>query len=121
MGTARISDSSQLSALSSGIPSSELTLSANTSVVYARLPKANWCQVACNFQGMNDFSRMSSGRRGRKCYGGAGSIECVPRCGDKCNNTQAGLGRPGPVGKAMLSDAVPLAGFETGASNGWGP
>lgn len=36
----------------------------DSSVVYAKLPKANWCQVACNFQGMNWAPRMSSEARG---------------------------------------------------------
>lgn len=30
------------------------------------------------------------------------------RGGDRCNNTQVGLGRPGPVGMPTLSGAVPL-------------
>jgi len=65
---------------------------------------------------MNDIPRVELGSRGCKCYD-AGSIECVPRGGDGCNNT--GRSRPpGPCGKSTLSGAVPLAGFETGASNG---
>lgn len=35
--------------------------------------------------------------------------------------TQAGLGRPGPGEQPTLSGALPLAGFETGSPNGWGP